>query len=312
VAVLGFAAPVAAMVVALLATGSWNAFVSDVFGDKISYMKVGTSYFDVLGHQLDLLGSVLSDEQRALAILHAGAVMLPIVMVAVVVVAILRTRGGTRRRVIFFSAFVGAALVSMVPRPGANHLAGVAPLALTATLGVVTSFRGSEVSRPTRRFAVGLVGVLALAGFAVVVEHSISGFSDPLVTGAGGAPGDGTAVSKRFRAGVNDIRDFARTHTDGAVFVLREDAGFWYLTTGVRDPLPYDIPEVSDFGSGGEPGVIARLARGEADWVCVKPVPEAGNGVLEPRAIRHWVRTHFEYVATIRQCDMYRRPGATG
>ena len=98
-----------------------------------------------------------------------------------------------------------------------------------------------------------------------------------------------------------------RDNTDGKVFIVREDAGFWYLTTGTRNPLPFDIPEVSDFGADGEAGVIRRLERGEATWVCVKPVKEHANGELEPRRIRRWVRAHFEFVETIRQCDMYKR-----
>ena len=64
---------------------------------------------------------------------------------------------------------------------------------------------------------------------------------------------------------------------------------------------------MSDFGADGEHGVIERLARGEATWVCVKPVAEMGNGALEPRRIRHWVRKNFEFVASIHQCDMYRK-----
>ena len=71
--------------------------------------------------------------------------------------------------------------------------------------------------------------------------------------------------------------------------------------------MPFDIPEISDFGADGEDGVIRRLERGEATWVCVKPFKEEPNGELEPRHIRHWVRAHFEFVETIRQCDMYRR-----
>lgn len=308
VAVAGFAVPLAAMALAVVATGSWNAFVSDVFSDKVSYLKVGTSYLAVIGKQLDVLGSAMSGHERALTILHACAVLLPVVIVAVVVVALVRSRGDGRRRALLFTAFVAAALLGMVPRPGSNHLAAVAPLLLSATLGVITAARGREVSRQLRRFAVGLVGVLALAGVAVIVEHSVTGFSDPLVSRSAFAHFDGTAVPDRFRGGRDDIRDFARANTDGKIFIVREDAGFWYLVTGTSNPLPYDIPEVSDFGAGGEQGVIDRLRRGEADWVCVKPVPDAGNGVLEPRAIRHWVRTHFVYVATIRQCDMYRRP----
>ena len=39
----------------------------------------------------------------------------------------------------------------------------------------------------------------------------------------------------------------------------------------------------------------------------MKPVKEHANGELEPRRIRRWVREHFEFVETIRQCDMYKR-----
>jgi hypothetical protein len=198
----------------------------------------------------------------------------------------------------------------MLPRPGSNHFAGVAPLAFSATLGAVaTSTRGRAVSRRVHHVVYAATGVLALAAFAVVTVHAVSGYSDPLVTRSGFAHLDGVGVPKRFRAGMNDVRTFVRDHTDGKVFILREDAGFWYLITGTENPLPFDIPEVSDFGADGQSGVIRRLAAGEATWVCVKPVPEVGNGMLEPRRIRHWVRKHFDYVATIRQCDMYRKPG---
>jgi hypothetical protein len=304
----GFLVPVVLMGLAVAASGTWDAFVSDVFGDKGSYMQVGTSYLDVLGRQLDVIGSGVTGGERALTMLHAFAVLLPVLIVVVVVVAIVRSQGDARRRVLLFTAFVVAAILSTVPRPGSNHFAAVAPLLLSATLGVITSARGRELPRRAVRLSVGIIGVLALASLAVIVVHSVAGYTDHLVTRSGFAHFERTAVPKRFEDGATDIRTFARAYTDGEIFVLREDAGFWYLVTGVHNPLPYDIPEVSDFGADGEHGVISRLAHGEADWVCVKPVSEAGNGVLEPRRIRHWVRTHWEYVATVRQCDMYRRP----
>ena len=46
--------------------------------------------------------------------------------------------------------------------------------------------------------------------------------------------------------------------------------------------------------------------RDSAAWA--KVVAEVGNGVLEPRLIRHWVRTHWEPTESTPQCDMYRRP----
>ena len=304
-----FGAVIVLMLVPIAADGAWSAFVSQVFGEKGDYLRVGSSYFTIVHNQLDVLVSAVTDGERPLSILHAGVVLLPIVIIVVVVWAFARTRGEGRPVVALFGIFTAAALLSMLPRPGSNHFAAVAPLAFSATLGAVaTSTRGGAVSRRVHHVVYAVTGVLALAAFAVVTVHAVSGYSDPLVTRSGFAHLDGVPVPKRFRAGLEDIRTFVRDHTDGKVFILREDAGFWYLTTGAENPLPFDIPEVSDFGADGEPGVISRLARGEATWVCVKPVPEVGNGVLEPRRIRHWVRTHFDYVATIRQCDMYRRP----
>jgi hypothetical protein len=151
-----------------------------------------------------------------------------------------------------------------------------------------------------------------VAAVGVITVHTVEAYTDSLVTRSGFSHLEGIPVPARFKTGVAEIRRFVRERTDGKVFIVREDAGFWYLTTGTRNPLPFDIPEVSDFGAGGEDGVIQRLERGDAAWVCVKPVDEHANGELEPLRIRRWVRAHFEFVETIRQCDMYRRPTNRG
>ena len=93
----GFVAPVTVTGVALLASGAWNSFVSDVFGDKVSYLEVGVSYLDVLERQLDVLVDALSGQQRALAVVQAVAVLLPVVTVAIAGIAFARSRGEARR-----------------------------------------------------------------------------------------------------------------------------------------------------------------------------------------------------------------------
>jgi 4-amino-4-deoxy-L-arabinose transferase-like glycosyltransferase len=304
-----FAAVLVLMVIPVLATGSWSAFVSQVFADKGDYVRVGSSYFTIVHTQLDVFVTAVTDGERALTILHAGVVMLPIVIVAIAAWAIARARREARPRVTLFAIFAAAALLSMFPRPGSNHLAGVSPLAFSATLGaIVMSTRDRPVARRLQPVAWGVIAATVLAALVVIAVHSVAGHDDPLVARSGFAHFDGIAVPERFQTGVADIRHFVRTHTDGKVFILREDAGFWYLTTGTENPLPFDIPEISDFGADGQRGVIKRLERGEATWVCVKPADEKANGVLEPRHIRHWVRSHFEFVETIRQCDMYHKP----
>ena len=94
-----FVAVLALMTVPILATGSWSAFVSQVFADKGDYLRVGSSYFTIVHNQLDVLVSAVTDGERALTILHAVAVLLPIVIVVIVAWAIARARGhATARR----------------------------------------------------------------------------------------------------------------------------------------------------------------------------------------------------------------------
>ena len=94
------------------------------------------------------------------------------------------------------------------------------------------------------------------------------------------------------------------------MFIARKDAGFLYLRTGTTDPLPYDIVERSDLGADDEAGVIRRLARGDAEWVCVRK-PGSGGTVdrgLVPRRLEGWIRAHFTYVDGLARCDLYHAP----
>ena len=194
-------------------------------------------------NQLDILFGAFTHGERPLSMFHAFVVLLPIVIVVVVAWAIARARRDTRALVVMFGIFAAVALLSTFPRPGSNHLAGVAPLAFSATLGAfVFAIRSRPMSRQAHKVVVGLTSVVIAAALVVVAVHSVTGYTDPLVRRSGFAHLGGVPVPKRFATGVNDIRGFVREHTDGQVFILREDAGFWYLTTGTTNPLPVRRP----------------------------------------------------------------------
>src|SRR5262249_41813031 len=59
--------------------------------------------------------------------------------------------------------------------------------------------------------------------------------------------------------------------TGGTIFIVRQDAAFWYLAGRLHNPLPFDYPSRADFGGNGERGVIQRLDRGAARWICLAP-----------------------------------------
>jgi hypothetical protein len=104
------------------------------------------------------------------------------------------------------------------------------------------------------------------------------------------------------------LRNGIWAHTDGRVFIAREDAGFLYFQTGAHDPLPYDMVERSDFGGGGERTVIRDLIRSRVHYVCLHPPRprRKADSPLVPATLERWVRTHFEYVGRYPACDLYR------
>ncbi len=218
-------------------------------------------------------------------------------------------RGGADRRlVVFFALFTVAALVGMFPLPGSNHLADVAPLAFAATLGAVMAARSARpLTRRVRHAVYGLASAAVLAAMVVIVLHSVDGYTDRLVTRSAYPHFQNVPVAKRLRSSVEELRSFVAESTDGRVLIATKDAGFWYLTTGTRDPLPFDIPEVSDFGAAGEQGVIRRLSAARPPG-CVSTGRSMGTGPLQPRQIEHWVRKHFEFVESLSHCDMFRKP----
>ena len=65
------------------------------------------------------------------------------------------------------------------------------------------------------------------------------------------------------RAEYHTFFDIARLHarTHGRVFIVDSNAATLYLAGHLSDPTPYDFPERSDFGAGGEGGVITYLRR---------------------------------------------------
>jgi hypothetical protein len=107
---------------------------------------------------------------------------------------------------------------------------------------------------------------------------------------------------------MDELRNGIWSHTDGRVFIAREDAGFLYFETGARDPLPYDMVERSDFGGGGERTVIRQLVRNHVQYVCLHPPRprHAAASPLVPDTLERWVRAHYTFVDRYPACDLYR------
>jgi len=186
-----------------------------------------------------------------------------------------------------------------------NHLGATASLMITSAAGAWLAVPERVPTRRSRRAWLCAGAALAVVGAAITVGAALEPVAIRVTRDAPHFAATPVPHSVVYRAG--RLRQGLDELTDGEVFFVREDAGFLHFLTGTRDPLPYDIAERSDFGGSGERGVIHRLARGEARWVCLAParIPHLGDDPLVPRAIQQWVRLHGVLTAQLPMCDLY-------
>jgi hypothetical protein len=237
-----------------------------------------------------------------------GVLFVPFVVVPVVIRACWRLRHSADTRYVGLTAFAVAGLVGVLPRPGVNHFVATLPLTAAAALGIWVMTPGRLVTRAWTRWLAYAAGALvAVVGVSAMAASSAESF------GKTRALHDVphfrvTPIRADVEKRTQELRAALAAQTSDRVFIAREDAGFLYLRTGTRNPLPFDMVERSDFGAAGERGVIRRLERGDARWVCLHPhrPPKQEQSSLVPRQLEQWVRTHFEFVSAYPGCDLYR------
>ncbi len=292
-------------------TGSWSAFVDQVFRSKGEYVDVGFGYGSALRRRYDQLvtGTVPFQVRRITQLAVQAA---PVVVLAAVAVGAVRSRRSARGPLVALVAFTVAGTLAVLPRPGLNHITGVMPLVVTALVGTWAVGNRERAAAPVvGRVAVATVAVLAVvAVVAVAVPMLRPPNPDRLQRDA--AHFVGTPVTDRQLQSSARLARELRARDVDEVFIVRKDAGFLYLRTGTRNPLPFDIVERSDLGGDDEAGVIRRLAAGDAEWVCVRKPGSGGRSDegLIPAHLERWIRAHLELEAELARCELYRAPAA--
>jgi hypothetical protein len=290
----------------LVASGAWSDFLDQVFASKGEYLDVGFSYSTAVDRRA---GALVADGTiNARAIVWLLVLAAPIVTAATIAWAVKRAGRRTDARLVAFAAFGIVGILSAVPRPGVHHLGAAMPLMLTAAAGAVLAVPEDEPTRSLRRGALAVGGILAAVACVIVAGTAFDTAASRTHRVTDLAHFSGTPVSAGIVHRTDRLRAGLRTRGVDEVFFVRQDAGFLHFTTGTRNPLPFDISERSDFGASGERGVIRRIARGDAPWICLRParLRHGTDDALVPRAVERWVAHHTELVAREPMCELYR------
>ena len=310
----GFVIPLVLVALPIVLSGAWNDFVSQVFADKGDYIRVGTSYATTVSNSLDALRTIVANGGQPLDALHAILALLPIFLTITIVWGGATYAGAPDRRPRGVLRVVHRRRArGHVPAPG------------------IESSRRCSAPR-LRRHARGGERLPGRPAHCLLhVRHAAVPAREH--HGARGNGHDRAALGRRVHQSSRDPFGLSalpeRPGGEAAPVVESRSSGLsspgqpmvacsspprtpgsGTSPTPTRDPLPYDIPEVSDLGAGGEQGVIRRLERSEADLgVCA-----TGRSGCEPAGwnrgeIEHWVRTRWKFVESLSHCDMFRKPG---
>jgi hypothetical protein len=210
---------------------------------------------------------------------------------------------GPRRRqphVLPVVAFAAAGAATLFPRFDVLHVAYTAPVLVVLLAYAVHVWRSRVPSA-------ALVAAAAWAGLAVLLMGTLP----PRLARSSAADLStlphlrGTFIQERDLAGwereAARLRSAARS--DSRVLLLLPDAGFRYLTTGLRNPTPFDFPFVTTFGRNGQQRVVEALAAGRIGQVCLG---RSWFG-LEPTQLVNYVRRTMRPRAQLGFCTLYVR-----
>jgi hypothetical protein len=309
-ALAGFAAATAVCLVPVAASGAWAKFVEYGFTGKGAYLRLAPlSYLDIL---LEL--HRLSDWLRKPAFL-APAVLLPLGVLW------LRATRAERPPATAILAFSGAAVAGIYPRPDWWHLQPQLPI---LAVGIYWTWRRLSACRvethldlldhrPNRTTTSipGQMTRFSLAAQAILIAGAAGALAKPFAAAAqehyalAGLPHfHGVLMPPEAR---EETREHAarlkQAVPEGEVFLLIPDAAVYYLLSGLRNPTPFDYPEIQTLGIDGEDKLIEAIGRGQIRTVCAGA---AADRPLTPLKLLRHVERNMKREAGLGFCVLYR------
>jgi hypothetical protein len=293
-----FAGAVLLVIAPVAASGGLEALVDYGFTGKGAYLRAGRIPY---GAGMGELLSVLADPPRRLSsrFIFQHQFALPFVAFPVMLAAWWRVEPQLRLRSAVLLLFAGAGFLGVFPRASESHLSLGNPLLLLGLVHGWGQLRG-PAARLSGMCAAAWVGLLLAVTLAMPLRAVASGrlVVSRLPHFRGVMVGPGLAPRSLSRA-----RELKLAATDGEIFLLSAEAGFYYLVTGLKNPTPYDYPMVTTFGTAGEARVEAMLRGGRIRTACVDP---ATPPLLRSERVENAVRTHLRFTRQTRLCSLYR------
>jgi len=300
--VAGFVAAAFLAVLPALLSGGFSTYIHRGFTGKTTYLQYSSLSYSNALHTYARSWSAAT-ETRAEETYWATSILLPLLaVVALIAIAAAWRRLDARAIPVVAFALVGFA--SLYPLGDAPHVVTAAAPMLVACAYALHVWSPSA--------PVGLRRVVTVAIAVVLVPALLLSLARPLRLARSTEANlsslphmhgafDEVAREARF---ARDARVLAAAgRRDGRLFLLMPDAGFRYLTSGLRNPTAYDYPIVTTFGPTGQQGVIRQLASSRISRTCFG----WWTAGLLPVRLVSYVRTTMKRGADLGPCALYSR-----
>ena len=260
----GFAMVVGTTAILIGMNGATPRFLEYVVANKTTYVHLGMSYFLTDLRSLFRFASAAPSVRRALtAVVWSGAYLLfflSILMFLARLVTAVRKRS-LNPDLLLVAIFAATALAGVFPWLGLPHVMAMIPMALIAL--------GYAMARDLRLASGALTVLFAVVILALDLEaawrltsRNLRWSAMPHFRGIRAEAGRLAEVEQEAHA----LRQTVPSHR---TFLITYSAAFYYLSAGIHNPLPYDLPMRTNFGRHGEVKVADAIRRGDVREVVV-------------------------------------------
>jgi hypothetical protein len=282
-------------------SGGMEKLVDYGFINKRTYIQVaGIPYLGQLS-QLALLAKSPSWANLG-QIFWNMAFILPLATFATLPVAWLKSSPERKPIATAMFVFAGAAFLGAFPRVDLAHLSSAVPALLLGLAYAWYQVRPSLSRRVVYVIKAGLV-VWVMVGLSATIAFRAIRITSKHYEVSTLSHFHGALFPREQYAAVSEYtRILAKEAAGERPFLLFPHAGFYYLTTDLKNPTPFDYPLVTAFGVGGQEDVIAAISGGRIRTVCMR---SQGSSPLRAALLESYVEEHMERGREIGLCTIY-------
>ena len=229
----------------------------------------------------------------------------PAIAASLLLVAWLRCKGTIRTLTLVVAVFTGAVMLLAFPRADATHMVLIFPALMPA---IVHGWQAARLPFPPRFEWLfrALVWAWLGVGLGFLVLRPVAGLERGNYCASPFPCHQGVLITPAMRAyWESQIQSLRRSAPGKRLFILAYDAGFYYLTLGLQNPTPFDVPAATAFGRHGQKEVIAAIQQGKISEVCWK---QEQIEEFEPDTLVQFIRANMVQGPDAGPCTLYSLP----